>query len=64
MQPIDNKSALVRVTAWCGTGDKPLPGAKMTHYRDAYTPLKASMVLMFVRSNEGLVTQYGAVDRD
>ena len=23
--PIDNKSALVQVKAWCQTGDKPLP---------------------------------------
>ena len=34
--PIDNKSALVQVMAWCQTGDKPLPEPMMTQFIDAY----------------------------
>ena len=34
--PIDNKSALVQVMAWCWTGDKPLPEPMMTQFNDAY----------------------------
>ena len=34
--PIDNKPALVQVTAWCRTGDKPLPEPIMTQFPDAY----------------------------
>ena len=37
--PIDNKSALVQVIAWCRTGDKPLPEAMMTQFNDAYMRL-------------------------
>ena len=33
--PIDNKSALVQVMAWCRTGDKPLPEPMMTRIIDA-----------------------------
>ena len=33
--PIDNKPALVRVMAWCRTGDKPLPEPMLTHFTDA-----------------------------
>ena len=32
----DNKSALVQVMAWCGTGDKPLPEQMLTQFTDAY----------------------------
>ena len=34
--PIDNKPALVQVTAWRRTGDKPLPEPMMTQFNDAY----------------------------
>ena len=34
--PIDNKPALVQVTAWRRTGDKPLPEPIMTQFPDAY----------------------------
>ena len=34
--PIDNKPSLVQVMAWRRTGDKPLPGAMMTQFIDAY----------------------------
>ena len=34
--PIDNKSALLRVMAWCWTGDKPLPEPNLTKFADAY----------------------------
>ena len=34
--PIDNKSALVQVMAWCRTGDKPLPEPMLTQFTDAY----------------------------
>ena len=34
--PINNKSALVRVMARRRSGDKPLPGPKMTQFTDAY----------------------------
>ena len=34
--PIDNKSALVQVMAWCRIGDKPLPEAMMTQFTDTY----------------------------
>ena len=33
---IDNKSALVQVTAWRWTGDKPLPEPMMTQFTYAY----------------------------
>ena len=33
---IDKKSALVRVMAWCRTGDKPLPEPRLTYLTDAY----------------------------
>ena len=36
MGPIDNKSALVQVMAWCQTGNKPLPEAMMTQFTDEY----------------------------
>ena len=32
----DNKSAVVEVMAWCGTGDKPLPEQMLTQFTDAY----------------------------
>ena len=32
---IDNKSALVQVTAWRRTGDKPLPEAMVIQFTDA-----------------------------
>ena len=32
--PIDNKSALVQLMAWCQTGDKPLAEPMMTLYYD------------------------------
>ena len=32
--PIDNKSVLVQVVAWCRTGTKPLPEAMMTQFTD------------------------------
>ena len=34
--PIDNKSVLVRVMAWCRKGDKRLPEAMMIQFADAY----------------------------
>ena len=34
--PIDNKSALVQVMAWCGAGDKPLPEPMLAGFTDAY----------------------------
>ena len=34
--PIDNKSALVQVMAWCWTGNKPLPESMLTQFSDAY----------------------------
>ena len=34
--PIDNKSALVQVMAWCRTGDKQLPEPMLTQFADAY----------------------------
>ena len=34
--PIDSKSALVQVVAWCWTGDKPLPESVLTQLTDAY----------------------------
>ena len=34
--PIDNKSALVQVMAWRGTGDKPLCEPMLTQFADAY----------------------------
>ena len=34
--PIDNKSALVQVMAWRGTGDKPFPEPMLTQFSDAY----------------------------
>ena len=37
--PIDNKSALVQVIAWCQTGNKPLPEPMLTQLNNAYTAL-------------------------
>ena len=34
--PINNKSALVHVMAWCQTGNKPLPEPILTQFTDAY----------------------------
>ena len=34
--PIDNKPALVQVTAWRRTGDKPLSEPMLTQFTDAY----------------------------
>ena len=34
--PIDNKPALVQVTAWRRTGDKPLPEPMLSQFTDAY----------------------------
>ena len=34
--PIDNKSALVQVMAWCRIGDKPLSEPMLTLFTDAY----------------------------
>ena len=34
--PIDNKSALVHVTAWRRSGDKPLTEPMMAWFTDAY----------------------------
>ena len=34
--PIDNKSAMVQVMAWCHTGSKPLPKPMVTLFTDAY----------------------------
>ena len=36
MGPINNKSALVQVMAWCCTGDKPLPQPMLTQFTDEY----------------------------
>ena len=37
--PIDNKSALVQVMAWCRIGNKPLPEAMMTQNQRIYAAL-------------------------
>ena len=37
--PIDNKSALVHVTAWRRSGDKPLTEPMMVWFTDAYASL-------------------------
>ena len=34
--PIDNKSSLVQVMAWCRTGDKQLPETMLNQFTDAY----------------------------
>ena len=34
--PIDNKSALVQVMAWCQTGNKPLPGPLLAQFTSTY----------------------------
>ena len=34
--PIDNKSSLVQVMAWCQTGNKPLSEPMMTQFTDTY----------------------------
>ena len=34
--PIDNKSALIQVMAWCRRGDKPLPEPVQTQFTDTY----------------------------
>ena len=34
--PIDNKTALVQIMAWCWIGDKPLPEPQVTQFNDAY----------------------------
>ena len=34
--PIDTKSALVEVMAWCQSGDKPLPEPMLTQFTDIY----------------------------
>ena len=34
--PMNHKSALVQVKAWCRTGDKPLPEPMLTQLADAY----------------------------
>ena len=34
--PIDNKTALVQVMAWCRTGDKPLPEPMQAMFTNAY----------------------------
>ena len=36
MGPIGNKPALVKIMAWRGTGDKPLPESMLTWLVDAY----------------------------
>ena len=36
MSPIDNKPALVQVTAWRRKGDKPLPGPILIQFTVAY----------------------------
>ena len=41
--PINNVLALVRIMAWCRTGDKPLSEAMMTQFNDAYMRHSASM---------------------
>ena len=41
--PIDNKSSLIQVMAWCWTADKPLPELMMTQFDAAYMHHPASM---------------------
>ena len=41
--PIDIKSALVQVMAWCRTGDKPLPKPMLAQFTDAYMWHKGEM---------------------
>ena len=43
MGPIDNKSALVQVTAWHRPGDKPLYEPMLTHFTDAYMRYQGEM---------------------
>ena len=37
--PIRNMSVVVQVMAWCRTGDKPLPEARMTHFYETRQPV-------------------------
>ena len=41
--PIDDKSSLVKVMAWCWISTKPLPGTMMSQLTDQYTRHQASM---------------------
>ena len=34
--PVDSKSALVQVMAWCRIGNKPLPESMMIRFTDTY----------------------------
>ena len=38
--PIDNKSSMVQVMAWCWKGDEPLHESMMTQFNDAYIRLQ------------------------
>ena len=41
--PIDNNSALVKLMAWCQTGDKALPEPMMAQFTDLYRHLPATL---------------------
>ena len=41
--PIDNKSALVQVMAWCRIGDEPLPKAILIQSNEAYMRRQGAM---------------------
>ena len=43
--PIDKKSALVRIMAWCWTSDKPLSEPMMDYFTDAYVPSSESALI-------------------
>ena len=53
--PIDNKPALVRVTAWRRRGDKPLPEPMLTQFTDAYMRNLIQLSSVVKRSN---ITHY------
>ena len=41
--PIDNNPALVKIMAWCRTGDKPLSEPMLTQFTDTYMWQKGEM---------------------
>ena len=54
--PIDNKTVLVQVMAWCRTGDKPLPEPRLTQFTDAYMRhYRGRWVKIFTCRGQGLI---------
>ena len=43
---LDNKPALVKVMAWCQTGDKPLPEPMLTQITDSYASLRGDELML------------------